>query len=48
MKGVGTDKVPMWIASSGSPVECDLRDATSISFNIKEAVHRNKDLVSET
>ncbi len=45
MKGVGisTDRVPDWISSSGSQVKCDLRDATSISFNIKEAAHRNKD-----
>ena len=44
MKGVGisTDRVPEWIASSGSPVRCDLRDSTAISFNIKEAVHRNR------
>jgi circadian clock protein KaiC len=40
--GIGTERVPEWIASSGSPVRCDLRDATSISFNVKEAVHRNK------
>jgi KaiC/GvpD/RAD55 family RecA-like ATPase len=45
MKGVGisTERVPEWISSSGSPVKCDLNDATSISFNIKEAVHRNKE-----
>lgn len=45
MKGVGisTERVPEWISSSGSPVKCDLKDATSISFNIKEAVHRNKE-----
>lgn len=44
MKGVGVDveRVPEWIASSGSQVRCDIRDSTSISFNIKEAVHRNK------
>ena len=44
MKGVGisNDRVPEWIASSGSPVKCDLRDSTAISFNIKEAVHRNR------
>jgi KaiC/GvpD/RAD55 family RecA-like ATPase len=45
MKGVGisSERVPEWISSSGSPIKCDLKDATSISFNIKEAVHRNKD-----
>ena len=40
--GMGTERVPDWIAGSGSPVRCDLRDPTSISFNIKEAAHRNK------
>lgn len=40
--GIGGDRVPEWIASSGSPIKCDLRDSTAISFNIKEAVHRNK------
>jgi circadian clock protein KaiC len=45
MKGVGisNDRVPEWMASSGSPVKCDLRDSTAISFNIKDAVHRNKE-----
>jgi circadian clock protein KaiC len=41
--GVGTERVPEWIANSGSPVRCDVHDSTSISFNVKEAVHRNKD-----
>jgi circadian clock protein KaiC len=41
--GIGTERVPEWISSSGSPIRCDLKDATSISFNMKEAVHRNKD-----
>ncbi len=39
--GISTERVPEWIASSGSSVKCDLRDATSISFNTKEAVKRN-------
>ena len=39
--GIGTERVPEWIASSGSPVKCDLRDAASISFNTKEALKRN-------
>ncbi len=39
--GVGTDRVPEWIASSGSPVKCDLRDSTAISYNAKQAVQRN-------
>jgi circadian clock protein KaiC len=41
--GIGTERVPEWIASSGSSVHCDLRDPTSISYNIKELVHGNKD-----
>jgi circadian clock protein KaiC len=41
--GIGTERVPEWISSSGSPVKCDLKDAASISFNIKEAAHRNKE-----
>jgi circadian clock protein KaiC len=40
--GVGTERVPEWIAHSGSPIRCDVHDPTSISFNIKEAAHRNK------
>ncbi|MDA4121423.1 MAG: RAD55 family ATPase [Thaumarchaeota archaeon] len=40
--GIGTERVPEWISSSGSPVRLDLRDIASISFNIKEALHRNK------
>jgi KaiC/GvpD/RAD55 family RecA-like ATPase len=43
MKGFGIvgDRVPEWIASSGSAVRCDLRDPTSISYNIKQALQRN-------
>ena len=41
--GISTDRVPEWISSSGSSIRCDLKDATSISYNIKEAVHRNKE-----
>lgn len=45
MKGFGlaTDKVPDWIANSGSPSRCDLRDVASISFMIKKAVEQNRD-----
>ena len=39
--GIGAERVPEFIAGSGSTVRCDLRDLTSISFNLKEAVHRN-------
>jgi len=43
MKGFGIpdDRVPEWIASSGSSVKCDLRDPTAISYNIKQALQRN-------
>ncbi len=40
--GVSTDRQPDWIASSGSPIRCDLHDSTAISYNIKDFVHRNK------
>ena len=39
--GVGTDRVPEWIASSGSEVRCDLKDTTAISYNIKRLMQRN-------
>jgi circadian clock protein KaiC len=39
--GIGTERVPDWIASAGSNVKCNLRDIASISFEIKQAVHRN-------
>ena len=39
--GVGTERVPEFIASSGSPIKCDLRDSTAISYNVKQAVQRN-------
>ncbi len=40
--GVGAELVPEWISSSGSSAKLDLRDATSISVNIKQAAHQNK------
>ncbi len=45
MKGVGisAERIPDWIASSGSNIKLDLRDPTSISVNIKQAAHNNKD-----
>ncbi len=45
MKGVGisTERIPDWISSSGSNVKLDLRDPTSISVNIKQVAHNNKD-----
>ena len=39
--GIGNDRIPDWIASSGSPTKCDLRDTTSISYNIKQALSNN-------
>jgi KaiC/GvpD/RAD55 family RecA-like ATPase len=39
--GVGTDRVPEWIASGGSEVRCDLKDTTAISYNIKQMMQRN-------
>lgn len=41
--GIGNDRVPEWIASSGSAVKCDLRDSTAISVHIKEVAHRNRE-----
>jgi circadian clock protein KaiC len=41
--GVSTDRVPDWFAGSGSPTLCDLTDHTSISFNVKQAVDRNRE-----
>src|SRR5262249_12998329 len=40
--GVGTERVPDWISSSGSKVKCNISDSSSISFNIKQAVHENR------
>lgn len=44
MKGFGIpeDRVPEWIAGAGSQLKCDLRDPTSISYNIKQALARNQ------
>ena len=39
--GIGLERVPDWIASSGSSTKLDLRDPTSISVNIKQAAHQN-------
>ena len=39
--GIGSDRIPEWIASPGSAVKCDLRDTTSISYNVKQALQRN-------
>jgi circadian clock protein KaiC len=40
--GIGAERVPEWISSSGAPVKLDLRDPTSISVNIKQLAHNNK------
>jgi len=39
--GIGSERVPEWIASSGSEIKCNLRDTTSISYNLKQALQRN-------
>ena len=39
--GIGSDRIPEWIASSGSDVKCDLKDTTGISYNVKQALARN-------
>jgi KaiC/GvpD/RAD55 family RecA-like ATPase len=40
--GVSTDRVvPDWIASSGSPKKCNLRDQTAVSYDIKQSVSQN-------
>jgi len=39
--GIGPERVPEWMASSGSVVKCDLKDTTAISYNIKQALARN-------
>jgi KaiC/GvpD/RAD55 family RecA-like ATPase len=39
--GIGSERVPEWMASSGSAVKCDLKDTTAISYNIKQALARN-------
>jgi KaiC/GvpD/RAD55 family RecA-like ATPase len=45
MKGFGIagDRIPEWMASSGSQTKCDLKDYPSVSFNIKQALIKNKD-----
>jgi len=40
--GVGMEKVPEWLASTGSQKRCDLNDPTKISFDIKQIVEQNK------
>jgi circadian clock protein KaiC len=40
--GIPGDRVPEWFASSGSQMKCDLADYTSISFNVKQAIQKNR------
>ncbi len=43
-KAFGVDfgsKVPFWIARDGGQLKCDLKDLTSLSFNIKDVLKKN-------
>jgi circadian clock protein KaiC len=40
--GLGVDRVPEWLASTGSQKRCDLNDPTKISFDIKQIIEQNK------
>jgi circadian clock protein KaiC len=41
--GIPPDRVPDWMAGSGSQTKCELSDYTSISVNLKRAVQANAD-----
>jgi len=41
--GIPPDRVPDWIAGSGSQTKCELSDYTSISVNLKRTVQANAD-----
>jgi len=43
-KAFGVDfqsRVPFWIAREGGQLKCDLKDLTSLSFNIKDVLKKN-------
>jgi len=43
-KGFGVDsqqKVPMWFASEGGQIRCDVNDLAGLSYNIKEVLKQN-------
>ena len=43
-KGFGIDtqqRVPLWIASDGGQVKCDVNDLAGLSYNIKEVLKKN-------
>jgi circadian clock protein KaiC len=43
-KGFGVDtqqKVPLWFASEGGQIKCDVNDLAGLSYNIKESLKQN-------
>ena len=45
-KAFGLDfgsRVPFWIARDGGELKCNVKDLTSLSFNIKEVLRKNSD-----
>lgn len=43
-KGFGIDynqRVPLWFASEGGQLKCDVNDLTALSFNIKDVLKKN-------
>ncbi len=46
IKGFGIDgwqREPLWFASEGGQIKCNLNDLAALSFNIKEALKKNAD-----
>lgn len=44
IKGFGIDmtqRVPLWVASEGGQIKCNVNDLTAFSFNIKEVLRQN-------
>src|SRR5579862_3758200 len=37
------EKRPLWIASEGGEIRCDINNLASLSFNIKEVLRKNAD-----
>jgi adenylate cyclase len=40
--GLGTEKMPLWVASEGGDAKIDTGDLASLSFNIKGLLNKNK------